>query len=69
MKLLVLTSEPISAQGLRDAIPGELKLEDAEVMVVAPAQQQYREDIDADEIQQRFGLPVDHASVSGRSAS
>jgi hypothetical protein len=37
MKLLVLTSEPISAQQLRDALPGDLEPQDAEVMLVAPA--------------------------------
>jgi hypothetical protein len=136
MKLLVLTSEPISAQQLREALPGELGPEDAEVMVVAPALQEsgirfwmsdadeaiaraeevrrqtverlgqegvaasgntgesdpaqaiqdalqtfpaerivvfthrgedqdYREDFEAGEIEERFGLPVDHARVSG----
>jgi hypothetical protein len=37
MKLLVLTSEPVSADQLRDALPGDVDLTDAEVMVVAPA--------------------------------
>ena len=37
MKLLVLTSEPISAQQLRDALPADVDPSDAEVMVVAPA--------------------------------
>jgi hypothetical protein len=37
MKLLVLTSEPVSAGQLRDALPGGGDLTDAEVMVVAPA--------------------------------
>ena len=37
MKLLVLTSEPISAQQLRDALPRDVDPEDAEVMLVAPA--------------------------------
>jgi hypothetical protein len=37
MKLLVLTSEPISAQQLRDALPRDLEPRDAEVMLVAPA--------------------------------
>jgi hypothetical protein len=40
MKLLVLTSEPITAENLRAALPGEVKPEDAEVMVVAPALQE-----------------------------
>lgn len=136
MKVLVLTSEPISAQQLRDALPGEFKPEDAEVMVVAPALQEsgirfwmsdadeaiaraeevrrqtverlgqegvpasgdtgesdpaqaiqdalqtfpaerivlfthggeerdYREDFEAGDIEDRFGLPVDHARLSG----
>ncbi len=37
MKLLVLTSEPVSADQLRDALPGDADPTDAEVMVVAPA--------------------------------
>jgi hypothetical protein len=37
MKLLVLTSEPISAQQLRDALPGDLEPQDAEVMLVTTA--------------------------------
>jgi hypothetical protein len=136
MKLLVLTSEPISADQLRDALPDDVDPSDAEVMVVAPAvqesglrfwmsdadkaiaeadevrrqsvdrlgeggvsaagdtgesdpmtaiqdalmtfeadrvvvfthegdQQGYREDIDPREIEQRFGVPVDSATVSG----
>jgi hypothetical protein len=134
MKLLVLTSEPISAAQLRAAVRAEVNPEDAEVMVVAPALQgsalrfwlsdadeaiaeadrvrratvqrlgqegiaasgdtgesdpmqaiedalmtfpadrivlfthpdsreAYREDLDDEEIRQRFGLPVDHAPV------
>src|SRR5947209_10231880 len=39
MKLLVLTSEPITAQQLRDALPDEVDPEDAQVMLVAPALQ------------------------------
>jgi hypothetical protein len=39
MKLLVLTSEPITAQQLRDALPSDVDPADAEVMVVAPALQ------------------------------
>ena len=136
MRLLVLTSEPVSADALRDAMPGELTPEDAEVMVVAPAlhesplqfwlsdadeaiakaqevqrvtrdqldaagvaahgdtgegdplraiedalesfeadrivlfrrppgRQRYREDVDAGEVQRRFNVPVDVASVDG----
>ena len=37
MKLLVLTSEPVSADQLRGALPGDADPTDAEVMVVAPA--------------------------------
>jgi hypothetical protein len=37
MRLLVLTSEPVSADQLRDALPGDSDPTDAEVMVVAPA--------------------------------
>ena len=39
MKLLVLTSEPITAQQLRDALPDGVDPGDAEVMIVAPALQ------------------------------
>jgi hypothetical protein len=37
MKLLVLTSEPVSADQLRSALPGDAEPTSAEVMVVAPA--------------------------------
>ncbi len=37
MKLLVLTSEPVSADQLRAALPGDADPTSAEVMVVAPA--------------------------------
>ena len=40
MKVLVLTSEPITAEQLRGALPGQAKPQDAEVMVVAPALQE-----------------------------
>jgi hypothetical protein len=40
MKLLVLTSEPISAQQLRDAVSGDVDPKQAEIMVVAPALQE-----------------------------
>jgi hypothetical protein len=134
MKVLVLTSEPITAQQLRDALGPDGDPADAEVMVVAPAladnafkfwmsdaddaiaraeqvrqasveelgeagvsatgdtgeadpytaiedalktfdadrivlfthggdAQRYREDLDESEIAERFGRPVDHASV------
>ncbi len=39
MKLLVLTSEPVSARQVRGAVPGEVETGDVEVMVVAPALQ------------------------------
>ena len=134
MKIIVLTTEPISAAQLRDALPGSIEPRDAEVMVVAPAlhesalrfwfsdadeaieraeavrreslrqlsdegvsasadngegdlmkatedalrtfdadrivifshpsgESRYREDVDDDEIRERFGLPVDRAEV------
>jgi len=37
MRLLVLTTEPVTAGQLRDALPGDADPTDAEVMVVAPA--------------------------------
>jgi hypothetical protein len=40
MKLLVLTSEPIAADQLRQALPAGVEVDQAEVMVVAPALQQ-----------------------------
>jgi hypothetical protein len=134
MKVLVLTTEPITAQQLRSALGADVEPGDAEVMVVAPAladsalqfwmsdaddaiaraeevrrasvqrlgdegvsatgntgesdpytaiedalktfdadrivlfthggeAQRYREDLDESEIAERFGRPVDHASV------
>jgi hypothetical protein len=134
MKVLVLTSEPITAQQLREALSSDVDPSDAEVMVVAPAlqesglkfwlsdaddaiaradavrresierlgdagvsatgdtgesdpeeaiedalktfeadrivlfthqgeDQRYREDLDDRELAERFGRPVDHASV------
>jgi hypothetical protein len=134
MKLLVLTSEPITAEQLRGAVGRDVDPENAEVMVVAPALQdspikfwfsdadvaiaradqvrresvqqlgdsgvaasgdtgesdpfaaiydalasfgadrivlfkharegqRYREDIDPEKIRERFGLPVDQATV------
>jgi hypothetical protein len=58
MKILVIASEPISADRLRAAFAGT---PDAEILVVAPAL--HRSALrfwlsDADELQQRFGLPV-----------
>jgi len=134
MKLLVVTSEPITGRQLRDALETQTDPTDAEVMVVAPAlaqsalrfwmsdadeaiaradevrkasvreldeagiaasgdtgesdpglaiedalktfradrivvfthegdDQRYREDVDRDELADRYGLPVDHATV------
>ncbi|HTP19887.1 MAG TPA: hypothetical protein VMJ65_09810 [Solirubrobacteraceae bacterium] len=134
MKLLVLTSEPITGGQLRDALGTDANPADAEVMVVAPAyaqnalrfwlsdadeaiakadavrrasveeldeegipasgdtgegdphtaiedalktfdadrivvftrepeDQRYREDLDRDELAERFGRPVDHAAI------
>jgi hypothetical protein len=40
VRLLVLTSEPVSADQLRAALPGDTDPADAEVMVVAPALQE-----------------------------
>jgi hypothetical protein len=136
MKLLVLTSEPITAEQLRRALPADADPDEAEVVVVAPALQEnalrfwfsdadeaiaraervrrqtverldsegvaasgdtgesdpleaiqdalqsfpadrivlfthrgedqaYREDVDPADIEERFGIPVDHAQVSG----
>jgi hypothetical protein len=135
MNILVLTSEPISARQLREAVSAPLDAEDAQVMVVAPALQEsplkfwfsdadeaiaradavrretvaklddagvpasgdtgesdpfeaiddalrtfpadrivvfthtgegkrYREDVDAAELQERYGIPVDRAAVT-----
>jgi hypothetical protein len=137
MKLLVLTSEPVSAAQLRGAVGPDVDPSDAEVMVVAPAlqpspikfwfsdaddaiaraervrretveelgssgvaaagdtgesdpieavsdalatfpadrivlftrpgaAQHYREDVDTEELRERFGLPVDRATVPAR---
>jgi hypothetical protein len=135
MRLLLLTTEPVTADQVRDALPGGAQPEEAEVMVVAPALQQdalhfwmsdaddaiakaervrretvrrldeqgvaasgdtgesdpeqaiqdalqsfpadrivlfthpeseraYREDLDPEGLEQRFGVPVDHALAS-----
>jgi hypothetical protein len=139
MRLLVLTTEPITAQQLREALSHGVDPEEAEVMVVAPAlqesplkfwlsdadeaiaraeqirrqtvaelgdagvaasgdvgesdplqaiqdalqtfdaerivlfehqgpEQRYREQLDVREIEERFGLPVDRAAVTGGSS-
>jgi hypothetical protein len=39
MKLLILTSEPITAEQLREALPSDVEPAEAEVMVIAPALQ------------------------------
>lgn len=39
MKVLVLTSEPITSEQLRAALPGEVDPQRSEVMIVAPALQ------------------------------
>jgi hypothetical protein len=136
MRLLVLTTEPVSADQIREALPDGARPEEAEVMVVAPAlhrdalhfwmsdaddaiadaervrretverldqqgvaasgdtgesdpveaiqdalqsfpadrivlfthpesDRRYKEDLDPKEIRERFGIPVDHALVSG----
>ena len=135
MKLLVVTTEPITAEQLRAAVPNDVDPADAEVLVIAPAlhrsvlhfwlsdadeaiakaeavrretvdeldsagvpaasdtgesdpmtaitdtletfaadrivlfthrddRQRYREDVDAHEIEDRLGIPVDHALLS-----
>jgi hypothetical protein len=136
MKILVLTSEPVTADQLRDALPSDVDpTEDVEVMVLSPAlhenalrfwvsdadeaiaraddvrrqslqqlgdagvaasgdtgegtpdeaiedalktfaadrilifthpksEQRYKEDVDADDLQQRFGVPVTQASTA-----
>jgi hypothetical protein len=140
MRILILTTEPVSAPQLRAALPDAISPEDAEVMVVAPAlaknalrfwvsdadeaiakadavwreslerlsaagvaaagdtgegdpleaiadalktfaadrivifahagdQQRYREEIDDDQVAERFGLPVDRATLTNDSGS
>ena len=137
MRILVITSEPVSADELRRALPSDADPADAEVMVVAPAlpesalrfwlsdaddaiaraeavraetleqlsdegiaatadtgegspaaaiedalktfpadrilvfsheprEQRYREDFDAQAVQDRFGIPITRASVGSR---
>ncbi|MDQ6836302.1 MAG: hypothetical protein M3016_08960 [Actinomycetota bacterium] len=138
MKILALTTEPISAGALREVLPGDVEPSEIEVMVVAPAlhanalrfwvsdadeaieraeavrhesldqlgdqgvaavsdtgegdlidavrdalqtfaaerivvfvhpegQRRYREEIDHDELRERFGLPVDRSEVAADS--
>jgi hypothetical protein len=40
MKVLVLASQPVSAEQLRDALPSDIDPEQGEVMIVAPALQE-----------------------------
>lgn len=42
MKVLVLADDPVDAARVRAALPGEAGLDDAEVLVVAPARNQSR---------------------------
>lgn len=56
MKLLVLTSEPIGADALRGALPDGVDPADSD--------QEYRENLDPREIEERFGVAVDTATVS-----
>jgi hypothetical protein len=73
MKLLVLTSEPITVEALRDALPADLDPADAHVMVVAPAVQEnplkfWMSDADeaiahADQVRQETVRQLDEAGV------
>lgn len=138
MKILAVTTEPIGADALREALPDEVDPTDVEVMVVAPAlhasalrfwvsdadeaiahaeqvrrdsldelgeqgvaaaadtgegdiedaiedalqtfaadrivlfihpkgERRYREDVDADELRERLGIPVDRAEIAAGS--
>jgi hypothetical protein len=92
MRLLVVTSEPITADQLRQVLPADADPEQQEVVVVAPALQESgvrfwfsdvdeaiararavnrktvaqlgAEGVDAAEIEERFGIPVDRAADS-----
>jgi hypothetical protein len=76
MRLLVLTSEPITAEQIRDAVGDGAHPEDVEVMVVAPALQEdalhfWLSDADdaiarADEVRRRT---VDQLAEAGVQAS
>src|SRR5205807_10555725 len=73
MRLLVLTSEPITADQLRDAVQDGVHPEDVEVMVVAPALQDsalrfWLSDADeaisrADEVRRRTAAQLGDAGV------
>jgi hypothetical protein len=73
MKVLVLTSEPITAQQLRGALGSDVDPSEAEVMVVAPALQEsgikfWLSDAD-DAIQgedQRYREDLDHHELTER---
>jgi hypothetical protein len=76
MKLLILTSEPITADHLQRLVPGELDASDTEVMVVAPALQESPIKFwfsDADEAIQRASRvsseTVEKLDAAGVSAS
>jgi hypothetical protein len=73
MRLLVLTSEPVTAHQVRGALPDGVEPQDAEVMVVAPAlaesglrfwMSDADEDVEPAEIERQFGVPVDHVRLS-----
>lgn len=52
---------------LMTAVQDALATFDADRIVIfshAPDEQRYREEIDVDELQERFGLPVDRAQIS-----
>jgi hypothetical protein len=74
MRLLVLTSEPITAGQLREAVGDGMRPEDVEVMVVAPALQEsglhfWLSDADdaiarADEVRRKTAEQLGEAGVS-----
>ncbi len=54
---------------LMTAVQDALATFDADRIVIfshAPSEQRYREEIDVDELQERFGLPVDRAQIPAR---
>jgi nucleotide-binding universal stress UspA family protein len=73
MRLLVLTSEPITAAQLREAVKDGVKPEDVEVMVIAPALQDdalhfWLSDADdaiarAEEVRRRTAAQLDRAGI------
>jgi hypothetical protein len=74
MRLLVVTTEPITGSQLREALSGEVRPEEAEVMVVAPALQEsplkfWLSDADeaiarADQVRRRTVAELDDAGVA-----